>query len=179
MSSGRAGYQKSTLCGKSKSGGITATMVQGLWSAIDAASDDARIAGVARLPEAIADDGEVTVLRDIGGGWRAAQLRAASQQGEEAVGDQHAFHLLRTVAAGERDVEIHRRERREAFEGAAAALPLGEVAVGDFHLLIAMLAVGRPEHGESAGIAERQRVQQHAGDHAEDGRIGAECRERG
>ena len=101
-------------------------------------------------------------------------MRTASQQSEEAVGDQHAFHLLRTIASGERDVEIHRRESREAVESATSALPLGKIAVRDLHLLIGVLSVGRPQHCEFPRLAERQRVQQYAGDHAKDGSIGAD-----
>ena len=46
-------------------------------------------------------------------------------------------------------------------------LPFGQVAEGDLHLLIGMLAVGRPEHGETAGFANRQRVEQHGRDSGE------------
>jgi hypothetical protein len=106
----------------------------------------------------------------------AAKHGDDSKDAEEISGDAEAGDLNCVRIAREiRGQGVH---GRQSFEGAIAPAPIEEVLRlgGDVSL---SGGLNFPDHDEAAGVGERQRLEQHGIDHAEDGGGGSNAEREG
>ena len=140
----------------------------------DMAPDHAGCAAEARLPEAPGDQRHARrAVAVLGRGERAASDRLDPEHGEELPGHAGGIDPLRgqaVVRAGECDGAGH--VTRHRLETMGELLPIEERA-GRNRIEERAVAADAPliQPGQAAGVAERERAQEHRVDDAEYGRV--------
>ena len=140
----------------------------------DAAAQNRAVSAEARFPIAVGEHhGAVAFRVVIGGGEAASQGGLHIQNGEQAMGHGQDGDFFRLGEAGyaRRFVPPHADVLKHA-----AFLAVNEVQRrGHVEVLDIDAGRGVPQRDELPGVRIRQRLQQHAFDHAEDRRVGADA----
>jgi hypothetical protein len=138
------------------------------------AADDRRIAGVAALPDAVAQQQHARPAgRVLLGPNLPAQNRLDAEHREHVGGDRRAVEPFRLVAVGERQAAAG--HGRHLGEHAGALLPVLQIAIRHIPAVDAVDLVRRIQPDQRVGVAKRQRPDRHRVDDAEDRAVDADA----
>jgi hypothetical protein len=140
----------------------------------DALADDGNIRAKPPHPEPVGEDDHalaagLTVRSSEG----ASLQRLHTHRLEEFMGDASAADLRRIAALRQRDARAE--VAGHPLERLTRAAPVVEIRIGSDVLVEALPGVVRPHHHQAVRVRVGQRLQEHAVDHREDGRVRADA----
>ena len=139
---------------------------------------DIRVAALVALPVFVAQNqhgGRVHPV--VGGNEGAAQQRLHAQHIEEIGGDYRGLHAL--GGGFPHQQEVHRVMLHDAAQGVVAVAVILDFLHREGDIVDVRLVELLMQHHQLPAVAIRQRAQEHAVHHAENGRVGADAESQG